>query len=389
MRTLASLLLFCAMTHAAELDPIAVGKLVARAEDARSDALVVMKDGKLVGEWHFGRPDGLIETMSMTKSIVNLAIGRLIDAGKIKSIDEPVYTFFPEWKQGKKKLVTLRHLLNHTSGMQAERTTGGEIYPSPDFVKLALAAELSDEPGTKFFYNNKAVALLAAIVQLASGKRLDLFVRDELFTPLGITQYEWKLDGAGNPHALAGLRLRAIDLARIGVMLADDGVWAGKRLVSHAWIAESMKPGQALVPTCGLLWWLIPAWKKFTIDDGVVKAWRDAKLEESFIARVLPIKDKVFERDAFFAELGKIFGDPKIETWHEHTWKRGLPDGKLISGPIVAYEAQGWLGQYLIVVPKERLVVVRMVRSTGADDDEKKIDSFSKLPDLALSLLKP
>ena len=156
MRTLASLLLFCAMTHAAELDPIAVGKLVARAEDARSDALVVMKDGKLVGEWHFGRPDGLIETMSMTKSIVNLAIGRLIDAGKIKSIDEPVYTFFPEWKQGKKKLVTLRHLLNHTSGMQAERTTGGEIYPSPDFVKLALAAELSDEPGTCLLYTSDA-----------------------------------------------------------------------------------------------------------------------------------------------------------------------------------------------------------------------------------------
>jgi CubicO group peptidase (beta-lactamase class C family) len=388
MRTLLCFLLVGTVAHAGEIDPVALGQLIAHAEDAKSDALVVMKDGKLVGEWHFGRADGPIETMSMTKSIVNLAIGRLVDMGKIKSIDEPVHTYFPEWRQGNKKSITIRHLLNHTSGLQAERTTNGEIYPSPDFLKLALAAELSDPPGTKFFYNNKAVAILAGIVQQASGKRMDLFVRDELLAPLGITQYDWKLDKAGNPHALAGFRVRAVDLAKIGAMLADDGVWEGKRLVSHAWMAESTKPGQAFNPSCGLLWWLLPAWRKVTIDDSVLKAWRDAKLDEAFIAKVLPMKDKVYERDGFFAELAKIFGDPKAEEWHAHTWKRGLPDGKLITGPTIAFEAQGWLGQYLIVMPKERLVAVRMVRATGADDDEKKIDSMWKFPELVLALVK-
>ena len=60
-----------------------------------------------MANWDFGREHGLIEAISATKSIVNLAIGRLIDQGKIKSIDQPVHEFFPEWNQRRKKLVTI------------------------------------------------------------------------------------------------------------------------------------------------------------------------------------------------------------------------------------------------------------------------------------------
>ena len=84
--------------------------------------------------------------MSATKSIVSLAIGRLIDSGKITSLDQPVSDFYPEWKQGRKKLITVRHLLNHTSGIQNPPITT-EIYASPDFVQLALAAELCRRAG--------------------------------------------------------------------------------------------------------------------------------------------------------------------------------------------------------------------------------------------------
>ncbi len=345
-----------------------------------SSALVVMKDGKLVEASYFGGSPHPIETMSATKSIVNLAIGFLVDAGKLR-LDDPVWRFYPEWKQGRKRSITLRHLLNHTSGLQAQRTTGEEIYPSPDFVKLALAAELSDDPSTRFFYNNKAVNLLAGIVELASGQPLDRFTDEHLFKPLGITDWTWTRDKAGHPHAMAGLRLRAVDLAKIGQLLLDGGVWQGKRLLSQAWIDESTRPGQSFVPRCGLLWWLMFDSMRLVIDDEVIAAWRKGGVEEAFVQKLLPLKDRKLERKEFFTEIKKIVGD--LEIWYGHTWKRGLPDGKAIpDGPPAGFYAEGYLGQYLVVLPRQRLVAVRQLEAREDAPDAKNYNSFEKFPDM-------
>ena len=117
----------------------ALDQLVAAAEKSHTDALVIWQDGKPLGEWYFGKPVEPIEAMSATKSVVNLAMGKLITDGKIKSLDQPVWEFYPEWRQGRKKNITIRHLLNHTSGLQNFPRTEVEIYPSPDFIQLALA----------------------------------------------------------------------------------------------------------------------------------------------------------------------------------------------------------------------------------------------------------
>src|SRR5690606_13701260 len=87
-------------------------------------------------------------------------------AGRDRMIDLPVHTYYPEWRDGVKSRITIRHLLDHTSGLRTDQGTG-EIYASPDFVRLALDAEVTSEPGTVFFYNNKAVNLLAGIVERA------------------------------------------------------------------------------------------------------------------------------------------------------------------------------------------------------------------------------
>ena len=77
------------------VNPAALDRLLDRARQSNSDAVVILKDGVLVGEWHFGKPEGPIETMSATKSIVNLAVGKLIDSGKIRALDQPIHEFFP------------------------------------------------------------------------------------------------------------------------------------------------------------------------------------------------------------------------------------------------------------------------------------------------------
>lgn len=244
---------------AAGIDPAALERLLKRAEETHTDALVILKDGKLVGDWRFGKTAEPIEVMSVAKSVASLAIGNLLYKSKIRSLDEPVSTFLPEWKEGPKKAVTIRHLLNHTSGLQAN-PNAQEVYQSKDIVKLALDAGLAKEPGTDFFYNNKAVNLLGAVVEKAAGKKLDEYMRDEVYAPLGITRFSWMRDEAGNPHVMAGVKLDALDAAKLGQLMLDGGVYQGRRIVSAEWAREAVTAAQSLNPTGGLLWWVVPEW---------------------------------------------------------------------------------------------------------------------------------
>jgi CubicO group peptidase (beta-lactamase class C family) len=147
-------------------------------------------------------------------------------------------------------------LLSQTSGLQNVLSTVPEINQVPDLVQLARAAELSDDPGCKFSYNNKATNLLAGIVKQASGMRMDQDIGKELFAPLGITDFGWDLDRAGNPHGMSGLKIRAIDLAKIGQLMLDQGLWQGKQVLSEDWVKRSIELSQTLFPRYGLLWWL-------------------------------------------------------------------------------------------------------------------------------------
>jgi len=369
----------------------ALDRLLDRARQSNSDAVVIMKDGALVGEWHFGKAEGPIETMSATKSIVNLAVGKLIDSGKIRSLDQPIHEFFPEWRQGRKRRITVRHLLNHTSGLQNERSTMLEIYPSPDFVELALAAELDSDPGSAFSYNNKAVNLIAGLVKAASGTRLDDYLRSQIFAPLGIRDFSWDTDRAGNPHAMSGLSMRAIDLAKVGQMLLDDGVYQGKRIISSAWIAESMQPSQPLQPNCGLLWWLLLSeFRVVLADDDLIARWQKGGASAAFLERVRPLAGQVFtDRAALSAARQRAFpGEAGTELWVANTVRKGLPDGRRLPSPVVGYYAEGYLGQHLVVLPRQRLVAVRQMRSPNDPTiDEQQLDAFAEFPEMVQQLV--
>ncbi len=181
--------------------------------------------------------------MSAAKSLVNLAIGRLVDEGKIKSLEPTVSDIFLDVEPGPQTAHAIRHLLNHTSGLEDKPTTG-EIYASPDYVQFALAADVVSDPGARFFYSNKATNLLAGVVRRASGRPLDKYVQREIFSPLGIIDFTWSKDDAGNPHGMAGLHITAVDLAKIGQLMLDEGVWRGRRVVSREWVLESIRAGQ-------------------------------------------------------------------------------------------------------------------------------------------------
>lgn len=191
----------------------------------------------------------------MTKSVTWMAIARLLTVGKLKSLDEPIHTWYPEWRRGTKRKVTVRHLLTQTSGISSDLDTR-ELYFAPDFVQLALDAPLAAAPGEKFTYNNKATNLLAGIVERLSGKRLDDYLKDEIFTPLAITDFTWVHDRSGNPHAMSGLQMRPYDLAKLGQLMLDDGRWQGREIIAVQWIREATRPSERN-GGYGQLWWMV------------------------------------------------------------------------------------------------------------------------------------
>ncbi len=345
------------------MDSITVEELLRRVQQPGSDALYVWRDGEVLVNWHSAAGDRPIETMSVTKSIVNLAIGRLLYLGKLPSLDVPVSEFFPAWRSGPKRDILVRHLLNHTSGLVADRTTES-IYASADFVQFALDADLGSPPGSRFFYNNRATNLLAGLVERAAGCQLDAFMANEFFLPLGIHRWSWTRDRAGNPHAMSGLSLRAEDLAKFGQIMFNQGIWEGTRFVSEDWVAESSAVSQPHEPTCGLLWWLIPESVEFTIDDSVIHAWRTAipPVEEGFIERILLLKDRRFRRGTLRNALAEALGveptESGLEEWNRNTWQRGLPTVRTVPSRILGVHGNGYLGQHLVVLPASRLVAV-------------------------------
>lgn len=363
------------------IDAPALQQLLRAAEAAHSDAVVVWKDGRKVGAWYFGKAPKRIEAMSATKSIVNLAIGRLVTTGAIGSIDDPVSKYYPEWKQGRKQAITIRQLLNHTSGMQNEGSQ--EVESSPDVVQLALAAELTDEPGTRFYYNNKAVNLLAGIVQKASGKKMDALLRSELFGPLGITDFVWARDSAGNPYSYARLQILPEDMAKLGQLVLDRGRWNGTQLIAPEWFDAIMR-GSPAEPRAGLLWWLIPQHTTFVVDDERIRALAAAGGDSTFIRRASTARGRYESAEAYDTALRTAFGEKYWEPYGEARTRTRMDLERREYGRMIGYEANGSFGQYIDIYPDQRLVAVRMIAVT--DRINLPSDSFENFRELVRAL---
>jgi CubicO group peptidase (beta-lactamase class C family) len=185
---------------------------------------------------------------SVTKSVVSLLVGIAIERGAIASVEEPLAAFFPEHAQGPSaaamQRVTLRHLLTMSSGFARGTTYDDYIDFSrrlyaPGFLAYALARPLAYEPGTRFQYDSIDTHLLA----LALARRLKVplaeFAQDVLFRPLGIDGAEWPAGQDGVPNGAAELRLTAPEMLRIGQMMRAGGSWQGRQVVPAAFVRES------------------------------------------------------------------------------------------------------------------------------------------------------
>lgn len=223
-------------------------------EASGADACLVVRRGKIVQEFYSPRYRVPMMAMSSTKSVAGLLVGMLIDDGKIKSVDEPVCRYLPEWCAGEKAKVTLRHLLSMTSGLPRVFEKGvGSVGDKNPFV---INFPLKFEPGKTWNYSNEGVQLLSPILDKAAGAPVQNYARRRLFEPLGMAETRLHLDSKQHARLYADMETTARDFARIGLLMLNKGKWRNRQIVSEKWVEQSTAPSQNLNPGYGLLWWL-------------------------------------------------------------------------------------------------------------------------------------
>jgi CubicO group peptidase (beta-lactamase class C family) len=247
-------------------------------------ALLIARHGKLVYERYFegsderwGSPLGLVkfgpevrhDMRSASKSVVGILAGIAIGRGLLAGVDEPMLRFFPEHadlQSPERQRIRLRDLLTMSAGMRWDeslpysdpRNSDHAMSRAPDPIRYVLEQPMTAEPGRFYVYNGGATALVAAILGRVSGQPLDLFAKEALFEPLGITDVEWVRYRTGDPIAASGLRLRPRDLAKIGQLVLQEGVWNGRQIVPAAFMREMTSPkinGEGIF-FYGYQWWL-------------------------------------------------------------------------------------------------------------------------------------
>ncbi len=362
-------------------DPVAEGldktkleALIAEAEAQQSSALLILKNGKLVVERYWGVDwrEPLV-TMSVSKSIIALAIAQLVVRGKIKSLDQKVSDFIGAWRKGasvknpaiaQRAQITVRQLLNHTSGLSGRRAhkKRGRL------ERHALRTRVVTTPGTRFRYNNNAVDMLALVVKAVSDRFADDYLQRHLFGPLDVSGAYWMKYRDGHPRLAGELLIRPIDLLKIGKMMLDGGRWGGRQIVPRGWVGKLTAPGQQIFVPCGLLWWRDGRFRP-RFDEVVLAGWRAGGVEAATIAAARPLVGKRYrDRNAFFAALGKAIGKAALKALRQVAKRASLPLYSMeLSGKLKGFSARGWLGQHLLVVPRAKLVALRMRLPEKAD----------------------
>lgn len=204
-------------------------------------------------DWHpyyMGREVHSLQ--SVTKSVTSALIGIAIGRGEIPGVDVPVLLLLEdydvEFPDERLETATLEDLLTMRLGIEwheQDRPIGPEnttiqLEFSDDWVEFTLGQPMDSDPGELFNYNSGGSHLMSAILREATGMTAEVYAEEFLFGPLGIDTYHWKREPAGLSDTEGGLYLEAEDLARFGQLYLDDGVWSGERILPAGWVEASV-----------------------------------------------------------------------------------------------------------------------------------------------------
>jgi CubicO group peptidase (beta-lactamase class C family) len=286
----------------------------------RTKALVVMHDGKVIAENYAAGYDANTPVLgfSMTKSVVNAFIGILVRQGRL-SLDQPAPIDAWSDPSDPRHAITIEQLLRQTTGLALRQDNSGFdvtsqiMYSAVDKAGASAKAPLAVPPGTRWNYSDTNYMLLSRIVRDAVGGTANdvlQFANAELFAPLRMQHVTLDFDATGTPVGSSHMLASARDWARFGQLYLDDGIIDGRRILPEGWVHTSVTPTLATGYGAGFWTNRVP---------GLVAGW-------------------------------------------------GVPWG-LSTAPRDAFFARGFMGNFIVVLPSQRLVIVRLSVSHERGDD--------------------
>ncbi len=225
--------------------------------------------GDPLGEISFG-PEVKHDLRSVSKSVVGLLYGIALERGQVPALEQPLVDHFPAYPElaadPARRRITVAHALTMTMGIEWSedlpysdaRNSEVAMERAPDRYRYVLERPILSAPGERWVYNGGATALLARLIAQGSGRPLFDYAGETLFAPLGITDAEWIAGRDGEAAAASGLRLRPRDLAKLGQLVLNRGLWGDRQLVPEAWLAESFEARAEVEGGLeyGYHWWL-------------------------------------------------------------------------------------------------------------------------------------
>jgi len=193
-------------------------------------------------------------THSVTKSFTSALVGAAMEEGFIQSVDDKIFDYFPDYSDlldTQKEKITIEHLLTMSSGFEWNEWDVSVSQSNHDIVRMNSSSDpvyyvlnkpVITEPGTVYYYNGGTVDLLGQLVRRASSMNVKSFSRTYLFEPLGITNYNWQtLQPSGITCCHGDIYITPRDMAKFGYLYLKKGIWNGTRIISEEWVNNSIQ----------------------------------------------------------------------------------------------------------------------------------------------------
>ncbi|PNU06639.1 hypothetical protein A8V01_00085 [Novosphingobium guangzhouense] len=217
-----------------------------------SSAFMVWHRGRLVEQSYFGgvRDDTPIISKSLSKPLAVIAVGRAIAKGHIASLDQPMADFITEWRGTPRAAITIRQVLGMRSGLlpqgvasdPADILNRAYLHPYHDRI-IIDEYPLVDTPGSRYEYSNANGELIAPLIERATGKPFADWIAREVLAPIGARGGQiWMNRAGGTPHSGCCALMPAETYLRLGILLARDGVWEGRRLLPNGFVRAMTTP---------------------------------------------------------------------------------------------------------------------------------------------------
>lgn len=308
-------------------------------ENTYTYAFLIIKNDSIMYEKYF---DGLNDSMqypsfSVAKSFVSTLVAIAQEEGSIKSLQDPITIYLPSLLKRDERFskITIQHLLDMRSGIQSS-----EEYENPfsDVLKLGftknitantLKLSIEKNPGNDT-YKSVNTQLLGLIIEQATGKKLQQYMHEKLWQPLGMeSNATWNIDSRKHEkvRAFCCINATARDFAKLGRLYLNKGNWDGKQIVSQNWVNNTVS-NDSMIHYGGYRnqWWSAPVRREFTDS---LEALQFAKLHAS---------------TATMSSNKNSAGQKSYRVYYRNG----------------AYHAEGILGQYVYVQPENNVIIVRL-----------------------------